>query len=120
MVKTLQAAGDRAYVGDMLRGVQFLHYDSTGNMLVLVARDRSPRPVTCQELLDINTVAVGDKFGNVSVLRLPRGADVGAIDVTGTRALWDSSRDDATPRLETLCTYHVGEVVTSDLVNSMK
>ena len=120
VVKTLQAAGDRAYVGDMMRGVQFLRYNSTGNRLVLVARDRSPRPVTCQELLDINTVAVGDKFGNVSVLRLPRGADVGAIDVTGTCALWDSSRDDATPRLETLCTYHVGEVVTSDLVNSTK
>ena len=89
-------------------------------MLVLVGRDRSPRPVTCQEIVDINTVAVGNKFGNVSVLRLPRGANVGAIDVTGTRALWDLSRDDATPCPETFCTYHVGEVATSDLVNSMK
>jgi len=113
MVKTLQAAGDRAYVGDMMQSIQFLRYDSTGNRLVLVAKDRNPRPVTCTELLDINTVAVGDKFGNVSILRLPRGADVGAIDITGTRALWDSSREDATPKLETLCTYHVGEVVTS-------
>ena len=113
MVKTLQAAGDRAFVGDMMQSVQFIRYDATSNRLVLVAKDRSPRPVTCTELLDINTVAVGDKFGNVSVLRLPRGADVGAIDVTGTRALWDSSREDSTPKLETLCTYHVGEVVTS-------
>ena len=113
MVKTLQAAGDRAFVGDMTRSVQFLRYDSTTNRLSLVAKDSSPRPVTCQELLDINTVAVGDKFGNVSILRLPKGADAGAIDVTGTRALWDSSREDATPKFETLCTYHVGEVVTS-------
>ena len=113
MVKTLQAAGDRAFVGDMMQSVQFIRYDSTQNKLVLVAKDRSPRPITCQELLDINTVAVGDKFGNVSILRLPKGADVGAIDVTGARALWDSSREDATPKLETLCTYHVGEVVTS-------
>ena len=113
MVKTLQAAGDRAFVGDMMQSVQFIRYDATANKLVLVAKDRSPRPITCQELLDINTVAVGDKFGNVSILRLPRGADVGAIDVTGTRALWDSSREDATPKLETLCTYHVGEVVTA-------
>jgi splicing factor 3B subunit 3 len=112
-VKTLQAAGDRAFVGDMMQSVQFIRYDAASNRLVLVAKDRSPRPITCQELLDINTVAVGDKFGNVSVLRLPRGADVGAIDVTGTRALWDSSREDSTPKLETLCTYHVGEVVTS-------
>ncbi|KAL3806325.1 hypothetical protein ACHAXA_001065, partial [Cyclostephanos tholiformis] len=113
MVKTLQAAGDRAFIGDMMQSVQFIRYDSASNRLVLVAKDRSPRPITCQELLDINTVAVGDKFGNVSVLRLPRGADVGAIDVTGARALWDSSREDSTPKLETLCTYHVGEVVTS-------
>ena len=113
MVKTLNAAGDRAYVGDMMQSLHFIRYDSTANRLVLVARDRSPRPITCQELLDMNTVAVGDKFGNVSILRLPGGADVGAIDVTGTRALWDSSREDATPKLETLCTYHVGEVVTS-------
>jgi splicing factor 3B subunit 3 len=112
MVKTLQAAGDRAFVGDMMQSMQFIRYDATSNRLVLVAKDNNPRPITCQELLDINTVAVGDKFGNVSILRLPRGADVGAIDVTGTRALWDSSREDATPKLETLCTYHVGEVVT--------
>jgi len=113
MVKTLQAAGDRAFVGDMMQSVSFIRYNSTQNKLLLVAKDRSSRPITCQELLDINTVAVGDKFGNVSVLRLPKGADVGAIDVTGARALWDSSREDATPKLETLCTYHVGEVVTS-------
>ena len=113
MVKTLQAAGDRAYIGDMMQSLHFIRYDSTANRLVLVAKDRSPRPITCQELLDMNTVAVGDKFGNVSILRLPGGADVGAIDVTGTRALWDSSREDATPKLQTLCTYHVGEVVTS-------
>lgn len=112
MVKTLQAAGDRAFVGDMMQSMQFIRYDASSNRLVLVAKDNNPRPITCQELLDINTVAVGDKFGNVSILRLPRGADVGAIDVTGTRALWDSSREDATPKLETLCTYHVGEVVT--------
>ena len=112
MVKTLQAAGDRAFVGDMMQSMQFIRYDATSNRLVLVAKDSNPRPITCQELLDVNTVAVGDKFGNVSILRLPRGADVGAIDVTGARALWDSAREDATPKLETLCTYHVGEVVT--------
>mmetsp|Transcript_26465 Transcript_26465/g.39327 ORF Transcript_26465/g.39327 Transcript_26465/m.39327 type:complete len:1065 (-) Transcript_26465:79-3273(-) len=111
-VKTLQAAGDRAYVGDMLQSMQFVRYDSTANRLVLVANDRTPRPITCQELLDLNTVAVGDKFGNVSVLRLPRGADAAAVDTSGTRALWDSSREDSTPKLETLCHYHIGEVVT--------
>ena len=112
MVKTLQAAGDKVYVGDMLQSMQFVRYDSSANRLILVANDRTPRPVTCQELLDMSTVAVGDKFGNISILRLPRGADAGAIDVSGTRALWDSSRDDLAPKFNMLCNYYVGEVVT--------
>jgi splicing factor 3B subunit 3 len=56
---------------------------------------------------------VGDKFGNISVLRLSWGADTSAIDLTGQRALWDSTREDHTPKLEHLCHYYVGEVATS-------
>lgn len=111
-VKTLQTAGDRAFLGDMMQSVHIVRYDATANRLVLAAHDPNPRPIVSQELLDWNTVAVGDKFGNVSVLRLPRGADVGAVDLTGQRALWDSTREDSAPRLELLCHYYVGEVVT--------
>ena len=103
----------RAFVGDLMQSVQIVRYDAATNRLVLIACDPSPRPITSMELLDLNTVAVGDKFGNISVLRLPRGADAGAVDLTGTRALWDSSREDSTPKLEVLCQYYVGEVVTS-------
>lgn len=112
-VKTIQTVGDRAYIGDMMQSILIVRYDATSNRLVMVARDASPRPIVSAELLDWNTVAVGDKYGNISVLRLPRGADAGAIDVTGQRALWDSSRDDSIPKLELLCHYYVGEVVTS-------
>ena len=111
-VKTLQTAGDRAYFGDMMRSIHVVRYDSTSNRLVLVASDPSPRPIVCQELLDWNTVAVGDKFGNICVLRLPRGADVGSLDLTGQRALWETSKTDTTAKLEVLCQYYVGEVVT--------
>jgi splicing factor 3B subunit 3 len=112
VVKTIQTVGDRAFIGDMMRSVLIVRYDSSANRLVLVARDACPRPIVCEELLDWNTVAVGDKYGNISVLRLPRGADSGPIDSTGQRALWDSSRDDGIPKLELLCQYYVGEVVT--------
>jgi len=112
-VKTLQTAGDRAYFGYMMRSVHMIRYEASSNRLVLVASDPSPRPIVSQELLDWNTVAVGDKFGNITVLRLPRGTDTATVDLTGQRALWDSSRDDTTPKLEVLCQYYVGEVVTS-------
>jgi len=58
--------------------------------LILVANDPLPRPIVCQQLFDLNTVAVGDKFGNSSVLqRLPRGAATETMDMTGQRALWE-------------------------------
>lgn len=111
MVKTLQTAGDRAYVGDMMQSMHYIRYDATQNRLVLIANDRTSRCITAQELLDFNTVAVADKFGNISILRLPRGADGVAVDNTGNRALWESSQD-STPKLEILCHYYVGEIVT--------
>ena len=76
-----------------MQSMQFVRYDSAANRLILVASDKVPRPIVCQELLDMSTVAVGDKFGNISILRLSRGADVSAVDVSGSRALWDSSRE---------------------------
>lgn len=103
---------NRAFLGDMMQSVHIVRYDATSNRLVLAANDPNPRPIVSQELLDWNTLAVGDKFGNISVLRLPRGSDVGAVDLTGQRALWDSTREDSAPRLEQLCHYYVGEVVT--------
>lgn len=112
-VKVIQTVGDRAYVGDMMQSVQIVRFDASSNRLILIANDANPRPIVSQELLDWNTIAVGDKFGNISVLRLPRGADASAIDLTGQRALWDSARADTTPKLELLCQYYVGEVVTS-------
>jgi splicing factor 3B subunit 3 len=112
IVKTIQTVGDRAFIGDMMQSVLIVKYDSATNRLIMVARDSSPRPIVSAELLDWNTVAVGDKYGNVSVLRLPRGSDAGKVDLTGQRALWDSSREDGVPKLELLCHYYVGEVVT--------
>lgn len=112
-VKTIQTVSNRAFVGDMVQSMQIIRYDSAANCLVMIANDPCPRPIVSQELLDWNTVAVGDKFGNIAVLRLPRGADASTIDLTGQRALWDSSRENATPKLELLCQYYVGEVVTS-------
>jgi splicing factor 3B subunit 3 len=111
-VKALQTVGDRAFVGDLMRSVQVIRYDASINKLSMLANDPSPRPIVCLELLDWNTVAIGDKFGNVSILRLPRGAETTAFDSTSERALWESSREDQLPKLELICHYFVGEVVT--------
>jgi len=60
------------------------------NQLVLFADDVNPRFLTCGCLLDYDTVAGADKFGNVFFLRLPNDAkDDVDEDPTGVKALWD-------------------------------
>ncbi len=51
---------------------------------------RPHRWSTCSCVLDYNTVAAGDKFGNVAVVRLPADiTDEVEEDPTGTKAIWD-------------------------------
>lgn len=116
VVKTIQTLGDRAYVGDLLQSMRVVKYDISSNRLILIAIDANPRPIVAEEILDTRTVAISDKFGNISILRLPKGAENGsatAMDTSGDKALWEAAREDAVPKLELLCQYYVGEVVTS-------
>jgi splicing factor 3B subunit 3 len=115
MIKTLHCASDRVFGGDLLHGMYALKYAPQSNKFVLLAKDMlTARSVTAVELLDLHTLAVADKFGNVSVLRLPKGIGTsGGVDVSNSsRALWDTSSDARTPRVEMLCQYFVGEIVT--------
>ena len=77
-VKSIQTVSDLAFIGDMMQSIQITRYDASTHRLALIGRDAN-----LAGILDCTTVAVGDKFGNVSILRLPRGADAGAIDLTG-------------------------------------
>ena len=103
----------RAFVGDIFHSEYFVRYDLSQNRLFVTANDNIPRCITSQEVLDLNTVAVGDKFGNVTILRLPKGADIGAVQGTGDRSVWNlTNLDESYQKLEILCQYHVGEVIT--------
>jgi splicing factor 3B subunit 3 len=51
--------------------VHFFRYNKADNKLYCFADDIHPRYVTHLLPLDYDTVALADKFGNFSVLRLP-------------------------------------------------
>ena len=72
-IVNIQAYGQRVYVADVQESIHFLRYKRTTNenQLIIFADDTNPRFVTTMCLLDYDTVAVADKFGNISVLRLP-------------------------------------------------
>ncbi len=71
--------------------------------------------MTTSCVLDYNTVAVGDKFGNVSVVRLPHNVnDNVEDDPTGTKSLWDRGLlSGASQKAECISVFHIGETPLS-------
>jgi splicing factor 3B subunit 3 len=86
----LKAAGDRVYASDMQESFHFVKYKKDENQLVIFADDCVPRHVSCSVLLDYDTIAGGDKFGNVFVARLPSEVSDEVDNPTGNRMLWDT------------------------------
>ena len=69
-VVSIDAQGSRIVVGDMQESIIFVSYKSLENRLVIFADDVMPKFVTRCAMLDYDTVAAADKFGNVYVLRI--------------------------------------------------
>uniref|UniRef100_A0A914BUT0 Cleavage/polyadenylation specificity factor A subunit C-terminal domain-containing protein n=1 Tax=Acrobeloides nanus TaxID=290746 RepID=A0A914BUT0_9BILA len=107
--------GQRIVVSDNQESIHFLRYKKGENQLVIFADDTTPRYVKCVCLLDYDTVAVGDRFGNISILRLPKNViEEVQEDPTGVRALWDRGNlNGASQKLELLCNIYVGDMITS-------
>lgn len=110
----LQASGDRIFVGDSVESVHFVRYRRLEKTLSIFADDVFPRFTTALCVLDHDTVAAADKFGNVYVLRLPEGASDSVEVSSGVRQLWDVGLLNGAPsKLECLTHYFLGETVTS-------
>lgn len=114
-IVTIQSMGQRIYVSDVQESVFFVRYKRAENQIIIFADDTHPRWVTTTTLLDYDTIAVGDKFGNLSVLRLPHSVtDDVDEDPTGTKSLWDRGLlSGASQKAENICTVHIGEIIMS-------
>ncbi|KXJ27295.1 Splicing factor 3B subunit 3 [Exaiptasia diaphana] len=107
--------GTRIAIGDIQDSVHFVKYKARDNHLIVFADDVSPRWITCLSFIDYNTVAIADKFGNVSLVRLAQGSsDDVEEDPTGNKAFWDRGLlNGAQQKMENICNYYVGETVLS-------
>lgn len=89
-VVNIQAVGQRIFASDVQESVYCIRYRRAENQLIIFADDTHPRWITATTLLDYDTVATGDKFGNIAILRLPQNvSDDVDEDPTGHKALWD-------------------------------
>ena len=113
-ITSIKTNGDRIFVGDLMESIFFVKYRRAENALVIFADDETPRLTTALCRLDHDTVCGADKFGNVFVLRLSAHVSDDMDNPTGSRLLWDSGvLNGASRKLDLMCQYHVGELVTS-------
>lgn len=115
LIVDIKARGQRVYVSDVQESLFVLRYRRHENQLIIFADDTNQRWVTNSCLLDYDTAALADKFGNVAVVRL--GNDVNDDvdeDPTGNKALWDRGLlNGASQKAEVVANFHVGETINT-------
>lgn len=72
MIVGLEAQGSRIIVSDMSQGVIYVVYQYQDNLLIPFVDDSLARWTTCATMVDYETVAGGDKFGNLWLVRCPQ------------------------------------------------
>ncbi|GAA6042770.1 hypothetical protein JCM8097_007468 [Rhodosporidiobolus ruineniae] len=115
MIMTLNTQGTRILVGDAQESIYYAVYKAPENRLLVFADDTSPRWTTAACMVDYETVAGGDKFGNIFVNRLPKGiSEEVDDDPTGAGILHEKPFLMGAPhRTNLIAHYHVGDIPTS-------
>ena len=109
-ISSIDTRGERVFVGDVQDGLHLVAFNTSQNQFLLVAGEANPRWIASSTLVDYNTVAGGDKFGNFFVSRLPPEA-VGLSEDDPTAG---SSREGQTLfdfKFLSECSFHVGTLV---------
>ncbi|KAF2148522.1 pre-mRNA-splicing factor rse1 [Myriangium duriaei CBS 260.36] len=73
-IVSLSTQGSRIVVGDIQESVFYVVYKHTENKLIPFADDSVSRWTTTSTIVDYDTVAGGDKFGNLWIVRCPKDA----------------------------------------------
>ncbi|KAI8984496.1 CPSF A subunit region-domain-containing protein [Mycotypha africana] len=111
----LHTQGHRVIATDIQESVHYVIYKHTDNRLVVFADDTVPRWMTASTMVDYETVAGGDKFGNFFVNRLPQSVSNEIDeDTTGNRIYHEKGYLHGAPyKVESLCEYFTGDIITS-------
>ncbi|PWY97250.1 putative splicing factor 3B subunit 3 [Testicularia cyperi] len=114
-IVSLDAQGNRIVVGDMQESLQFVAYKPLENRLVVFADDILPRFVTRCTMLDYDTAAAADKFGNIYVLRIDEDTSRAVDeDLTGLTLVHEKAvLMGAAHKATLIAHYFVGDLVTS-------
>ncbi|TPX70379.1 hypothetical protein SpCBS45565_g01800 [Spizellomyces sp. 'palustris'] len=114
-ILTLHTQGDRIVVGDVQESVHFASYRHFDNRIVIFADDTTPRWITATTMVDYDTVAGGDKFGNIFIDRLPaETSEEVDEDPTGNKLVYEKGYLQGAPhKVEHAADFFIGESPTS-------
>lgn len=106
---------DRVILADNVDSVHYAVFKESENRLICFANDIIPRATTASAMVDYETIAGGDRYGNLWIVRCP--ADVSALadnDATGNALLHEKGYlQGAAHRLDTIAHYFLGDIPTS-------
>ncbi|KAL9654254.1 hypothetical protein ABK040_010286 [Willaertia magna] len=116
-ITSIAVEGNRVYVGDITESFHFVKYNVQENSLTIFADNSTPRWITASALLDYNTIAGADKFGNFFISRLPNDVTDEYEDVNATgkeRWVWERGLLNGAPQKATeIVKFYVGDMITS-------
>lgn len=115
---SLNVFGSRIIVGDQQDACQFVVYKPIENRLLVFADDIQQRWTTSSIMVDYETVAAGDKFGNFFVSRLPDGlSDEVDSDTSGAGLLHEKGLyNGAAHKVQTIAHFNVSSKLPRFLV----
>ncbi|KAI8334128.1 CPSF A subunit region-domain-containing protein [Blakeslea trispora] len=114
-IMSLHTQGHRIIATDIQESVHYVIYKHADNRLVIFADDTVPRWMTASTMVDYETVAGGDKFGNFFVNRLPSSVSREIDeDTTGNRIYHEKGYLQGAPnKVESVSEYFSGDIITS-------
>eukprot|EP01087_Luapelamoeba_hula_P013056 TRINITY_DN3708_c0_g1_i1.p1 TRINITY_DN3708_c0_g1~~TRINITY_DN3708_c0_g1_i1.p1 ORF type:complete len:1235 (+),score=206.04 TRINITY_DN3708_c0_g1_i1:98-3802(+) len=112
-IRYLHTINDRIIAGDLAESFHFAKYRRSENAIFLFADDTTPRWLTACHPLDYDTMAGGDKFGNLFVCRVPQEVSEEVDDSPSGSILPNKNVTGAPYKVASVNNFHVGEIVTS-------
>jgi splicing factor 3B subunit 3 len=114
-IVSLNSQGSRIIVGDLQQGITYVVYKPATNKLIPFVDDSIARWTTCSTMVDYESVAGGDRFGNIFIVRCPEKTSVESDEEqTGLHLM--NARDylhGTSARLNLMCHFFTQDIPTS-------
>ncbi|KAG5751836.1 hypothetical protein H9Q70_005526 [Fusarium xylarioides] len=113
LIVSLNTQGSRIVVGGLQQGVTMVMFNHNQQQLIPFVDDTVARWTTCTGMIDSETVAGGDKFGNLWIVRCPDKASQ-VVDEGGNRLSNSPQHLHGAPnRLDTVGHFFTQDIPTS-------